>query len=215
MAIPRHQSYVYATWVAKLIAADASCEYAAWFKAHHKLLKRATTSAQARRTADHADLVQTTAAALRAEGYATTVERQNHISLASENGSFVLAGTPDIIAMRDDQALVVECKTGMSRNSDIIQCQIYQAMLGRTAAYDGYTIDGLVQYRDCAVPIPAASIDATFRARLRQTVNAVGNPQALLPTPSSQECAWCDLTSRDCLARVETVAPVVTGHDLF
>ena len=102
MAIPRTQAFVYATWVARLLAADASCEYSAWYKAHYKRLRPPMSPERCRRTADHAELVRATAAALRADGYATTEERQNAISLASENGSFVLAGTPDIIAMRDD-----------------------------------------------------------------------------------------------------------------
>jgi hypothetical protein len=215
MVMLRQHPYIYATWIAKLLAGDASCEYLAWFKAHHKIPKRATTLDLARWTADHAELVRRTAAALCAEGYAVTLERQNYLTIASEQGTFVLAGTPDIIAVRDEQTLIVECKTGTSRNADILQTQVYQAMLGRTAAYAGCTIDGRVQYRDEAVEIPAASIDAAFRARLRRLVNAVGNPQALLPAPSAQECRWCDLTAAECLARVEVATPVTTGHGLF
>jgi hypothetical protein len=215
MAIPRQQPYVYVTWIAKLLAGDTSCEYLAWFKAHYKIKKQATTLDLARWTADHATLVRRTAAALCAEGYAVSLERQNYLSLASTQNTFVLAGTPDIIAVKDEQALVVECKSGTSRNADVLQTQVYQAMLGCTAAYDGYQIDGRVQYRDQAIEIPAASIDATFRDRLRRLVNVVGNPQALLPTPSVQECRWCDLTTTECPARMEVMTPVSPGRDLF
>ena len=110
---------------------------------------------------------------------------------------------------------MVECKSGQDRASDVLQAQVYQAMLGRTTAYQGYTVDGRVQYRDHAIEIPAATIDAAFRARLRRTVNAAGNAQASLPTPSAQECRWCDLTAADCPARIEDRTPVVTGHGLF
>ena len=41
MTIPRNGSYVWITWLSKLMAGDTQCQWGAWFKAHHTEYKKA------------------------------------------------------------------------------------------------------------------------------------------------------------------------------
>ena len=214
-AVPRRTPYVYVTWVTKLLAGEASCEFAAWFKAHYQHEKLPSDFNLAQWKAEHAELVRRTAETLRADGYRVSVEDQNAFRVLSERGGFYLAGKPDVIAVDDARVLIVDCKTGAPRESDIVQAQVYQTVLGRMPVYQGLRIEGRVQYREHTVDVPAA-LDAAFLDRLRRIVTAVGSPQALPPVPSARECGWCDIGAADCAARQERVElPMVTNHGLF
>jgi len=36
MSVLRRSPYIWVTWLTKLMAGEAQCEWASWFKAHHK-----------------------------------------------------------------------------------------------------------------------------------------------------------------------------------
>lgn len=214
-AVARRNAYIWVTWVTKLLAGEASCEFAAWFRAHYQYDKLPGDFDLSQWKADHTELVRVTAEELHAEGYRVTVEDQNAFRMVSERGTYCLAGKPDIVAVNDAGVLVVDCKTGQQRESDVVQVQIYQAVLGRTK-YKGMPVSGRVQYRSFATDIPAAAVDAEFVGRLRRLVSAVGGSQALPAVPSARECGWCDIGPNDCSARTSIQKlPILTDHGLF
>ena len=59
MARAREHPYVWATWIARLLAGEAHCEWASWFRAHYQDWARdlRPTSTRARWMMDHTDLV--------------------------------------------------------------------------------------------------------------------------------------------------------------
>src|SRR2546426_12613973 len=60
VAQPREGPYIWVTWLSKLLAGEAHCEWALWFKAHHKYDKRLDESFDlASWAARHAELVRT------------------------------------------------------------------------------------------------------------------------------------------------------------
>jgi hypothetical protein len=77
MATPRDAPYIWVTWITRLMAGEAHCEWAAWFRAHHTYGKLPSAFDVTKWTAEHTALVRERAVALRADGYSVFVEEQN------------------------------------------------------------------------------------------------------------------------------------------
>ena len=217
MTTQRRDPYIWTTWIARLIAGEVSCTWAPWFKAHHSDYdKLPSTFDQARWNADHTDLLRTATALLRTDGYDVRLEDQNAFRARGANG-VLLAGKPDIIAIRGDEALVEDCKTGTPKASDIVQVQTYLALFPFIRpAYRTLRPEGRLRYRDHLLDVPTASVDDTFRVRLRETITRVSGVQAPGQVPSPRECGWCDIGPKDCHVRLDPAAiAVVGGHNLF
>ncbi|RMD59515.1 hypothetical protein D6833_11325 [Candidatus Parcubacteria bacterium] len=216
MTVPRPRPFVWVSWVAKLLAGETHCAWAAWFKAHYTYPKLPSDFDVAQWTASHTVLVREQVTALLAEGYQVHVEAQNHFTIPGKSG-IVLSGKPDIVARREDQALVIDCKTGEPRLSDQLQVLIYLLVLPYTRPqYRSLTWAGRVQYRHMAVDMAASQIDEQFRAVFRQTMHQVGGATALGRVPSDGECRWCDIGPEVCPERVTTPPPApLPEHELF
>jgi hypothetical protein len=197
------------------MAGDAGCGWAAWFRAHYRYDRRPSGFDLARWQLEHGGLVQRTAARLEQDGYRVALEHQNTFRMQSRSAPIVLAGTPDIVATRGDETLVVDCKTGNPKHADIMQVQIYMAAM-RPSVGSGRVIVGRVQYRGDAMDIPASAVDEPFLETLRQTIFAIGGDQAPVRRPSARECGWCDIGDANCSERVEGETLTLTlEHRLF
>jgi len=214
MAEPRSAPYVWVTWLSRQLAGEESCHWKLWFRAHHTYDKAPGDFDLARWTADHTQLLQARAAELRDQGYAVFVEDQNAFRLKGGNGA-TLAGKADIVAIRRDEAVVVDCKTGKERNSDKLQVLVYMLALPLNVSHcRGLRLGGEVRYREAAVAIAPREVDDGFRAMVKQAMDLAAAPEPPEPTPSAGECRFCDITAADCPMRVEA-APEVTVTDLF
>src|SRR5262245_20687544 len=97
--VPRgDKPYCWVTWVTGLLAGEAFCEYAAWFKSHFKYEKRPSDFSLAAWQVEHAALVKATADRMKADGWIVTIEHQNGFRLTGK--SAVLAGKPDVIGRK-------------------------------------------------------------------------------------------------------------------
>lgn len=212
----RRSPYIWVTWLTKLMAGESSCWWSAWFKAHHQYSKLPGNFGLAAWQTEHASLLRDCAVVLQAEGYLVSLEDQNAFHLTAPSG-ITLAGKPDLLAVYGDRALVVDMKTGSPCASHVLQVQIYLAVLPFVfPQYRGLGIEGRVQYHNQMVTVPASSIDAGFRARLREAVAMVSSPKPPNRVASFRECHWCDIGPDDCAERIDgTVAEIVTNHDLF
>ena len=203
MASPRDEPYVWVTWISKLLAGEAHCQWAAWFKAHHTYQKRPSDFNVAAWTAEHTEMVRDHAERLRGEGYEIYLEGQNAFRMRGSDGT-TLAGKPDIVAVRGGAAKVVDCKTGNPKTSDQLQVLVYMLTLPHThPACRGLRPDGEIRYRNDAVPIPASQIPAQLRRIVRETMHRVGGDLELPRVPSYDECRFCDISAADCPDRVE------------
>lgn len=217
MSQPREEPYIWVTWLSRLLAGDAHCEWALWFKAHHtydKPKKDETFDLPAWK-AGHGEFVRVRAAELRAAGYKVFVEDQNKFALRGKAAT--VGGKPDIVAVRGDETLVVDCKTGAAHAGDALQVLMYMLILPLAhAACEGRRMTGEVRYTDHVTAIPADALTPQLRDLIRGTITRAGGAAPTQRVPSYAECSFCDITGADCPERVN-VAPAdqEPNHDLF
>lgn len=211
---PRLGAYIWVTWLAPLLAGESSCWWASWFKAHFTYNK-VTGFDGAKWQADHGPLVASARDSLLADGFAVSEEEQNKLCLRS--GDIIVAGKPDLIATRGDHVIIVDCKSGCVREAHRFQVMIYLAILPFVRPeLQGKQLEGLVQYPDHEVVIPASTLDQDFRVQLRKTIHRVGGAEPPARAPSAHECHFCQIGRNDCPERIDVIEPVpVTGHDIF
>jgi hypothetical protein len=151
----------------------------------------------------------------RSDGFEVYVEDENLFKLGG--GCIVLAGKPDIVAVRHNHALVVDCKTGAPHAWHRVQVLIYVVSLPWShPRYRTMSVSGRVQYVDGADDIGAFEVSAEFRARLREAVRSVGGNPSLPTLAGVAECSRCDISSNDCSDRIDMEpVEVRTDHDLF
>ncbi|MHC4414297.1 MAG: PD-(D/E)XK nuclease family protein [Planctomycetota bacterium] len=216
MARARDEPYVWVTWITRLMAGEAHCEWSAWFRAHHTYDKSPSDFDLATWTARHTAMVRQRVAALKSDGFEVFLESQNAFKLRGTQGT-VLAGKPDIVAVRGQDAKVIDCKTGAPKMGDHFQVLTYMIVLPFThPACKGKAPDGEVQYTNDVVDIPSTKATPELRALFRETVHRIGGQAPLPRVPSYDECRFCDITAADCPQRVESPTTVdKTDHDLF
>jgi hypothetical protein len=218
----RKEPYVWATWVPPLLVNGDSeqlsnpCQWKAWFKAHHYYEKLPSDFDRDGWLIVHGKLVQEHVERLRIAGYRVTVEEQNRFKLSGNNGT-VLSGKPDIVAVNGNRVLVIDCKSGEQRPWHRFQVMLYMLCLPHAnKAYKGMEIEGRVQYLETSFDIPGSSLDEPFKTRFRQVMDTISSVSAPPQSPSTPECAFCDISGLYCSARIEP-APgiVIPAVDLF
>ena len=99
MAIRREYPYIWATWLAKLLAGESAYEWAVWFKAHHRNWTRTPSDFnQAQWMLDHTALLNERITNWEVGGFDIDVEAQNRFELRGKSAT--LAGRPDLVARR-------------------------------------------------------------------------------------------------------------------
>ena len=206
---PRPVPYIWVSWLTKLLAGEQACLYQAWLKSHFKYDKRPDTSFNlAAWTADHTVLVNARAAELRADEWKVTHEGQNNFKLQGK--SAILAGQPDLIAVKDGVTLVVDGKTGQQRHADWWQVLIYMLVVPRVKEYLT-NLRGEVVYKDHRLPIAPEELTSMRSEEIYTVIRSVGSHVRPQTTPSQKDCGFCDIA--DCKDRfVDTQVPVLASE---
>lgn len=204
MAVSRTTPYIWASWLPKLLAGESSCEWAIWFKAHYKNYAQRPKDLSDWST-KHNTLLGITREKLEAEGNAVTVEGENTFRLRGKSGA-VVQGKPDLISF-GRRPVITDIKTGKRRDSHRQQVLLYMHGLPRAedSPYPDVQFDGRLVYPDGAVEIPHADLTDDFRLGLRELLRRLISPTPAPKAASTGECRFCDLTSADCVDRVEWV----------
>ena len=120
----REHPYIWATWLPRILTGEASCEWAIWFKAHYQSWARVPSDFdQAKWMLDHTALLNERIANWTVGRHDVETEAQNRFELHGRTAT--LAGRPDIIARREDHAVIVDAKTGHDSPSHVVQVMIY------------------------------------------------------------------------------------------
>lgn len=72
------------------------------------------------------------------------------------------------------------------------------------SSYRGKAIQGRVVYRADAVTVPASAVDGAFKQQLAKTLQLITSHGPPERVPSYGECRFCDISCRDCPARIDT-----------
>lgn len=190
-------NYCWVTWLTGLLAGDKHCLFAAWYRAHFKYEKRRDDNFDsAAWSAAHNALVLKRKAELEADGWTVTVEGQNDFKLKGK--AALLAGKPDLIAVRKGEALVVDCKTGRPRNSDFWQVLLYLLAL-RFTRPGLPPVSGEVCYPDSPLTVVRDDLTPAREGQIYALLRDVGSDDRPETTPSKHECSFCDIA--DCADR--------------
>ena len=203
MAVPRQSPYIWATWLSRLLTGENSCERAAWFKAHHQDWNRAPSDFnQAKWMLGHTTLLNRRRADWENGGFIVDIEGQNSFQLRGRSAT--LSGKPDLIARRDDEAVIVDAKTGQESPSHVVQVMIYlYAVPKALEKYRNLKPKEQVTYRDHTVRIPAEAVDDQFVRNLGALIRKLSADKPARRVPSPQECRFCDISAADCPERVD------------
>ncbi len=215
MPTARDVPYIWVTWTASLLSGDNHCEWAAWFRAHFKHEKRPSDFNEVKWRAQHVEMVRARVAALKQEKYQVFVERQNSFNLKGRAAT--LAGVADIVAVRGDEARVIDCKTGEQKDSHRFQLLTYMMVLPLThSACRGRSLAGELQYRATSAHIMPDQLTDELKASIRTVIERVAGEEPLIKVPSSWECRLCVIGRKDCPERIDEPPPdEIPEHDLF
>ena len=216
MTKPRRGSYVWVTWLSKLMAGETQCLWAPWFRTHYTDYARAPSDFQlAAWTADHTRMLDQLVKEREATGEGVFKEQQNRFRVRRPSG-LTIAGKPDLITVgKDGLTTVYDTKTGKARQSDIIQVMLYMMCLPYASPlYKGKTIQGQVVYKSMtSTSIPADAIDKEFQGTVTYFLNLLEDQEPPARTPAPDECRFCDITAEDCSDRMEFDESAQEGLD--
>jgi CRISPR/Cas system-associated exonuclease Cas4 (RecB family) len=194
MDTPRKRPYIWVSWLTKLLSGEDKCWWRAWYKAHYKYEKLADDADRAdffrEWTAKHDAITQRRAAELKKDGWVTRCEEDAEFKL--NGASADVAGKPDLVGLRDGEALVIDAKSGRRRASDHWQVLIYMFALP-ISWLKGVTIRGEVEYQDGTVLVRA--LDRPEREAIIQAIKTIGGPDEPARVPSTMECKYCDVAA--------------------
>ncbi len=166
---------------------------------------------QAQWLLDHTALLNGRRANWEVGGYDVDAEAQN--SFALRGRSATLSGKPDLIAHRENEAVIVDAKTGHNSPSHVVQVMIYLYAVPRALErYRDAKLRGQVTYRDHTVRIPADAVDDQFVQNLGALIRRLSAGEPARRVPSQQECRFCDISAADCPVRVDEASAPDAGE---
>ena len=217
MAIERDGPYVWATWLAKLMAGEINCEWAPWFKTHYQKWDRVPSDFnQAAWQMEHTKLSRDVRSEQEAASDTVYIENQNTFHWQREGSELVVGGKPDIVSIGTNLVTVIDCKTGQPKASDQIQVMIYMYCLPQEApVYRDHILNGRLVYSGHRVDIPEAAIDAKFEQQFNYFLDILDSPNPAVRVPSAGECRYCDITKADCPDRIEVSDDAKAGDEAW
>ena len=201
---------MWTTWLARLLAGEASCEWASWFRSHYQdWAKPPSDFNQSQWMLEHTALVNQARESREKLGYEVFTENQNSFRLRGRSAT--VAGKPDLIAVKGQDAVIIDAKTGKPSAAHSAQVMVYQYAVPKSLEqYRGMEFRGHVVYPDAQVGIPVSAVDEKFTERLGSLIRRLASETPARRVPSAQECRFCDITAGDCPERVEREAD---GHE--
>lgn len=209
-AVLRDGPYVWLTWLSRWIGGDRSCDWSVWFQANNFYDKLDDGKDWTLTRVKHTRLLKETRDALIADGYRVRVEDQNKFTARHEDSpSVAIGGKPDLLAFRDDDAIIIDVKTGLHYVGHDQQVLLPMALMPRCRReYEDVRFRGQLIYEDGSIFEfhPQAAED--LYNELPYFLNKLSGPEdKTLRAPSARECAWCPISSAYCPDRIERDGP--------
>ena len=157
----------------------------------------------ARYNIEHTELLRLCTEEYEQRGFTVTVERQNDFRL---NRDWVtISGRPDLVASRDDEAVIVDVKAAKPNPSHEIQVMLYTAWLPLAdRRHREVKLSGQVYYGEHdGIDIPATKIDKRFKEITAGLITRLTSKTPARKAPSPGECRFCPISSLYCPERRE------------
>lgn len=212
----RDKTFVWPSLIAKLVAGESQCLWAAWFKANFKYDKIPSDFNLIKWTVTHNALLHDRRDALERLGFRVLIEDQNSFKW-KYSATAIVSAKPDIVAFGQDEDMagemqpvctVEDAKSGRPKTSDHIQVMFYQIVLPKAVEeYRGVQFDGCIVYKDgiqnVDIPYEAAN-DESLKNEIWKTIDSIcGAEVDCRRVASRSECKWCDISKADCPVRIE------------
>ena len=203
MAQRREHPYIWATWLPRLLTGENSCEWAVWFNAHRQNWTKVPSDFnQAEWMLNHTALLNQQKTQWEARGQDVYVEGQNSFRLRGQSAT--LAGRPDLIVVRNDDAPIIDIKACQKQPSHFVQIMIYMYALPRALPqYQHAKLAGEVIYPTRTVRVPRGSLHTQFIQNLGALIRRLAADKPPTRVPSRQECRFCDISALDCPERMD------------
>ena len=197
--------YIWITWLTKLLTGEQSCEWAAWFRAHHDARsweKMPDPFDQTRWVMEHTTRVAEVREQWEVDGYRVFTEGQNAFALRGRTAT--LGGRPDLVAVKDDVGAIIDIKTGQPYPSHGAQVMLYMYAVPKALGqHGGLSFTGSVVYPGHSVEIPATAVDTGFVENMGRLVRRLASVSPARRVPSASECRYCPITGADCPERMD------------
>ncbi len=205
LAQRREHPYIWTTWLPRLLTGENSCEWAIWFKAHHQNWAKVPSGFnQAEWMLNHTSLLNEKKSQWEERRQKVYVEGQNSFRLRGQSAT--LAGRPDMIVVRSNDALIIDVKAGREQPSHVVQIMIYMYALPRALPqYQHAKLAGEIVYPTRIARVPMGSLHTQFKMDLGTLIRRIAADKPAARAPSSHECRFCDITADDCPVRVKTI----------
>lgn len=153
------------------------------------------------------------------QGYDVYIEDENQFTVIGRDGVSKVSGKADIVAIKRNQIIVEDCKTGQKRDADVMQVLAYMLLLpapGGVPHCKGKKLEGRLIYGEEIIDIPSELLDQDFKESFREIVHLVSASTQARKVPSFKECQFCKISSAYCPERIEVQEQDdQEEHDLF
>ena len=194
----RFKPYTWVTTVAQLMADEKACHFSPWLRAQYQI----STPASEFDTSLHDDMVNYRAQELRNQGYMVTVENENSLKVTGNTFDICIAGRPDIIAIKGNEVIVEDCKSGRQRPSHHYQVLLYMLLMRyanttKTKCKNRQIIGRLI-YIDMEQEISESEINDDLIESLHQVLDILTNDKIPIPKASEWNCKFCQIVDDYC-----------------
>lgn len=126
---PRKQTYIHPSWLAKGLSGDRQCMFSLHTQGKYSIPKADNDFDAQGYKLKHQGVLNQYAKELREDGYTVYTEGSNNFWYQTKAGTTISA-QPDIVAVRGDEVIVPDIKTGKElKPSDIVQVKLYMALI--------------------------------------------------------------------------------------
>lgn len=193
MSQRRKTPYINVTWLKHYLIGNRLCRWSIWHRIHNYYQKKSNFDV-VKHKMKHTPFLKETMQSYEGQGYEVVPEYD--VKVYGEKAE--LHGKVDLIALREDGNLIIECKTGKPNEIDKIQLLLYIWALPRThGRFRGARFDGILAYKNYDVEISSIEVDEEFVTHFSQFTTDIMNAEPDRKYPSPRECKWCDVGDCD------------------